>query len=130
MRENIIRDPSLMVSYAVMNGWTVVEVDGDVDIHTAAMVRDAMFRLLDEGHDHFVLDLGFVTFLDSMGLGAVIAATKRLRDRDGSLRIAGASHRISRVFELTGLRESYEFHPSAEDATRSAPPGRPIIDTG
>lgn len=121
MRENIIRHERLMVNYAMVNGWTVVEVDGDVDVHTAAMVRDAVFRLLDEGHDHFVLDLGFVTFLDSMGLGAVISATRRVNERHGSLRIASASNRISRVFEFTGLRENYEFHPSADEATRSAP---------
>lgn len=126
MRENIIRHESLMVNYAMVNGWTVVEVDGDVDIHTAAMVKDAVFQLLDEGHDHFVLDLGFVTFIDSMGLGAVIAATKRVRERDGSLRIASASPRVSRVFELTGLRESYEFHPSADEATRFAPARRNV----
>ena len=90
MRQNIIRDESLMVNYAVVNGWTVVEVDGDVDIHTAGMVRDAVYRLLDEGHGHFVLDLGFVTFLDSMGLGAIIAAAKRVMGRGGSLRISAA----------------------------------------
>lgn len=121
MRQNIIRDESLMVNYAVTNGWTVVEVDGDVDIHTAGLVRDAVYRLLEEGHDHFVLDLGFVTFIDSMGLGAIIAAAKRVLGRGGSLRIASASHRVFRVFEVTGLREAYEFHPSTDDATRAAP---------
>ena len=121
MRQNIIRDESLMVNYAVVNGWTVVEVDGDVDIHTAGMVRDAVYRLLDEGHGHFVLDLGFVTFLDSMGLGAIIAAAKRVMGRGGSLRISAAPPRIFRVFEVTGLREAYEFHPSTDDATQAAP---------
>lgn len=121
MRENLIRNESLMVSYAVANGWTVVEVDGDVDIHTAGLVREAVVKLLDQGHVHFVLDLGFVTFMDSMGLGAIIAVTKRVQERAGSLRIASASARTARVFELTGLSETYEFFPSADEATRDVP---------
>ena len=120
-RLNVIRNESLMVNYAVVNGWTVVEVDGDVDIHTAPMVRDATIGLLDEGHSHLVLDLGFVTFMDSMGLGAVIALTKRIRERKGSLRIAAATSRILRVFDIAAMRDSYEFFPSADEATQSPP---------
>lgn len=70
-----------------------------------------MIKLVDEGHRHFVLDLSFVSFLDSMGLGVVVAVTKRIRERDGSLRIASASGRIVRVFDISGLREAYEIHP-------------------
>ena len=121
IRQNVVRDENLMVSYAVVNGWTTVEVDGGVDVHTAPMIRDAVFTLLDEGHIHFVLDLGFVSFMDSTGLGAVIATTKRVRGRGGSLRIACATRRVLRVFEIAALRDSYEFYPSLEDAIRSSP---------
>src|SRR5512147_1278973 len=115
MRTNIIRHENMMVSYDVVNGWTVVEADGEVDAHTAPMIREAVLKLLDEGHRHFVLDLGFVTFMDSMGLGATVAISKRVREREGSLRIASASSRILRIFDLTGMRESYAIYPSAAE---------------
>lgn len=121
MRTNIIRHESMLVGYDSVNGWTVVDVDGDVDAHTAPMIREALIRLLDEGHRHFVLDLGFVTFMDSVGLGVLAAVTKRIRERDGSLRVASASGRILRIFDLTGMRDSYEIHDSAQDATSTAP---------
>jgi anti-sigma B factor antagonist len=121
MRKNIIRHESMMVSCAVQNGWTVVEVDGDLDVHTAPMIREAVIGLLDEGHRHFVLDLGFVGFMDSMGLGVIAAITKRIREREGSLRIATSSGRTLRIFELSGLRGAYEICPSTDEATRTAP---------
>ncbi|QEV50497.1 anti-sigma factor antagonist [Streptomyces platensis] len=111
----------MSVSYDMVNGWTVVEIDGDVDAHTSPLVREAVIRLVDEGHRHFVLDLSFVSFLDSMGLGVIVAVTKRIREREGALRIAAASARIVRVFDISGLREAYEIHPSPEEATRQAP---------
>ncbi|WP_431969084.1 STAS domain-containing protein [Actinacidiphila sp. bgisy160] len=121
MRTNIVRHESMMVSYDVVNGWTVVEADGGMDAHTAPMVREGVIKLIDEGHRHFVLDLGFVTFMDSMGLGVIVAITKRIREREGSLRLASVSGRILRILDLSGMRESYEIYPSAEEATGSAP---------
>ncbi|MFE4719699.1 STAS domain-containing protein, partial [Streptomyces sp. NPDC056728] len=76
---------------------------------------------LNEGHRHFVLDLGFVTFMDSMGLGMIVAITKRLRENEGALRIASASSRVLKIFNVSGMRESYEILPSAAEATASAP---------
>jgi anti-sigma B factor antagonist len=121
MRTNIIRHESMMVSYDVINGWTVVEADGEVDAHTAPMIREGMIKLLDEGHRHFVLDLGFVTFMDSMGLGVIVAITKRIREHEGSLRIASVSGRVLKIFDLSGMRESYEIYPSTAEAMGSAP---------
>lgn len=121
MRTNIIRHETMMVSYDVVDGWTVVEADGDVDAHTAPMIREGVIKLLEEGHRHFVLDLGFVTFMDSMGLGVIVAITKRIREHEGSLRIASVSGRILRIFDVSGMRESYEFYPSTAEATGSAP---------
>lgn len=110
-----------MVNYSLANGWAVVELDGDVDIHTAPMIRDAVIKLLDDGHDHFVLDFDFVTFVDSTGLGLLATIVKRIRQRSGSLRIAAVQGRVHRVFELSGLLDSYQFFPSVEEATQSAP---------
>ncbi|MEU9480959.1 STAS domain-containing protein [Streptomyces sp. NPDC048191] len=121
MRTNIIRHESMMVSYDVVNDWTVVEVDGEVDAHTAPMIREAVIKLVDEGHRHCVLDLGFVTFMDSMGLAVIVAITKRIREHEGSLRIASVSSRMLRIFDLSGMRESYEIYPSTAEATQSAP---------
>jgi anti-sigma B factor antagonist len=121
MRTNLIRHESMMVSYDVVNGWSVVEVDGEVDTHTAPMIREGVIKLLDEGHRHFVLDLGFVPFMDSMGLGVIVAITKRIREHEGSLRIASVSGRILRLFDLSGMRESYEIYPSTTEATQSTP---------
>lgn len=121
MRTTIIRDEPFAVSYDVINGWTVLEVDGEVDIRTHAGVRGAVGRLLDEGHRHFVLDLCSVPFLDSTGLGAVVAITKRIRALEGSLRITCPSRQILRTFSYGCLGHAYEFYDSPQEATRQAP---------
>jgi anti-sigma B factor antagonist len=121
MRTTIIRTERIAASYDVVNGWTVLEVDGEVDIRTQGSIREAVHQLLSEGHRHFALDLCFVPFLDSVGLSAVIGITKEIRGYGGSLRIASPSVRIRHVFEYGGLGDAYEFYGSPEEATYDAP---------
>ncbi|MGV9351377.1 STAS domain-containing protein [Streptomyces spiralis] len=123
MRTTIIENRCMVVSYDVMNGWTVLHVAGEVDIHTTPMIRKAVAQLLDEGHRHFVLDLCPAPFVDSMGLGMIVAITKRLQSHQGSLRITCADDRLLRVFRVCGWREVYRFYDSPEEATQLAPSG-------
>ncbi|WP_133917036.1 STAS domain-containing protein [Streptomyces sp. NBC_00582] len=121
MRRSIVRTEQIAIACDVVNGWTVVDVDGELDIHTHALIRQAVIRLLDEGHRNFVLDLCFVPFLDSMFLGTVVALTKRIRKREGSLRITCPSARMRTVFQHGGLADAYEFYDSPQEATSQAP---------
>ncbi|MDT0616116.1 STAS domain-containing protein [Streptomyces lancefieldiae] len=120
-RAVIVRDELFTVSCDVINGWTVVEVDGEVDVRTHAGIRKTVDLLLGDGHRDFVLDLCAVPFLDSMGLGMVVAVTKRIRALEGSLRITCPSAQIIKVFRSGGLGDAYEFYDSPQEATRQAP---------
>ncbi|QKW28807.1 STAS domain-containing protein [Streptomyces seoulensis] len=111
------------LGHRTANGWTVVSVTGEVDVCSAPGIRAAVVRLMDEGHRHFVLDLCGVTFLDSMGLGTIVALTKRLRPHGGSLLLTCADPRILRVFSIGGLRTVYTFYRTPAEATRNAPRG-------
>ncbi|MGW8065224.1 STAS domain-containing protein [Streptomyces ziwulingensis] len=98
------------------NGWTVFRAGGEIDIAFAPVVRAAVVRLLADGHRRFVLDLCGAPFLDSAGVGMIVAVTKRIRAHHGSLRIACDDKRLLRVFSLGGLRPVCSFHDSVEQA--------------
>ncbi|WP_225828697.1 STAS domain-containing protein [Streptomyces naphthomycinicus] len=121
MRQNLIRTERIAASYDVVNGWTVLEIDGEIDVHTQSAIREAVAGLLREGHRHFVLDLCFVPFLDSTALGAVVAITKRIRGYGGTMRIACHSGRMLKVFLYGGLSDAYEFYDSPHEATYQKP---------
>jgi anti-sigma B factor antagonist len=112
----------------VTNGWTIVQAAGEIDIAFAPLVRSAVVRLLADGHRHFVLDLCEALFLDSAGLGMIVAVTKRIRDQHGSLRIACADERLLRVFSLGGLRPVYSFHDTPGQAAAEPPSAEGLAD--
>ncbi|WP_406102329.1 STAS domain-containing protein [Streptomyces sp. NBC_01003] len=121
-----VAGPYESVDCHVTNGWTVVEANEDIDISFAPVVRAAVIRRLAEGHRHFVLDLCNTPFLDSMGLGMIVAVAKCIKTRHGSLRIACSDEWLLRVFFLGGLRHVYSFHDSVEQAVAQPPVQRGV----
>lgn len=73
-----------------------------LDAAVATTFKDSMRRILTEGAGPVVLDLSEVMFMDSSGLGAVIAVLKSMPDgRD--LRLYGLTSNVMRVFRLTHM---------------------------
>jgi anti-sigma B factor antagonist len=83
---------------------------------TAPELRQRVIRLTDDGALHIIADLSSVDFLDSTGLGALVSSPKRLRMREGSLKLVTSGGRILQIFRLTGLTRALAHHSSVLDA--------------
>lgn len=79
----------------------VLAIAGEVDLGTAPELREKLFELVAEGHRHIVVDLTDTEFMDSTGLGALVAGLKRLRVHHGDMRLVCTTARIRKVFEIT-----------------------------
>jgi anti-sigma B factor antagonist len=94
----------------------VLRIAGEVDVYSAPQLRERVIQLLADGVRHIVADLREVDFLDSTGLGALVGSLRRLRERDGELKLVTASGRIPQLFRLTGLVRVFDLHPSVQEA--------------
>ena len=92
--------------------WTVLSVGGDLDVVGAPELRQAVVAAVAEGSRLLLLDLSELDFVDSFGIGAVVGALKRLRQRGGDLALVCPSSRIRRVFEICDLDRILVLHDS------------------
>jgi anti-anti-sigma factor len=58
---------------------------GEIDLSSAHLLVESIDAAVAEGATTVILDFGGVTFVNSTGLGAMVAATKRLRGDGGDL---------------------------------------------
>lgn len=70
---------------------SVVVLEGELDAVSAPKVRAELERVVNEGTDDVVLDLGGVTFMDSSGAGALVFLHKRLVTQSRALELVGVS---------------------------------------
>lgn len=69
------------------------------------------------GGTRIVVDLAEVTFIDSSGLGALIAGLKATRQAGGDLRLAEVPEQVMTVLRLTNLDRVLRTHSTVEDAS-------------
>ena len=98
------------------DGVHVVAVSGQADLHTAPELRGALATAIDDGARRVVVDLSDATFIDSMTLGVLLGALKRLGPLSGQLAIACPDPHLRRVFEITSLDRVLSLGDSRADA--------------
>lgn len=79
-----------------------ISVDGEIDAYTAPGVGAAGGAVLDE-HGTVRLDLRRVEFIDSSGLGVLVALTASARDGGGDLVLVAPSRSVVRLLQISGL---------------------------
>ncbi|MFD0982035.1 STAS domain-containing protein [Tropicimonas aquimaris] len=89
-----------------------------IDAACAIQFKDWMRDLCADCPERVVLDLQRVDFLDSSGLGAVVAAMKFLGN-GRRLELAGLTPKVSKVFRLTRMDSVFTIHQSADDVCGS-----------
>ena len=101
----------------------VVWPQGELDLDSAADLRLELFGAIEDGATDVLVDLEGTTFIDSMTIGVLLGAVRRLQQRGGELRIACADPTITRIFEITLLDRVFAIYPSREAAL-----GRSAVD--
>lgn len=110
----------LAVSIDQVPGGRLVEVSGEVDLHTAPRLRAALDEAVGDATSGagpgaatpaVLVDLAGVSFIDSTGLGELMAAHKALDAAGGRLHLVVVTDRVARVLALTGLDEVLSVHP-------------------
>ena len=98
----------------------VLHVAGEVDVFTAPQLREALVGVIEEGSRGVIVDLQGVDFLDSTGLGVLVAGLKRVRQYGGDLSLVCTREHILKILDITGLVKVLKVHDSVEAATAAA----------
>jgi anti-sigma B factor antagonist len=88
-------------SHPAPDGDTVI-VRGEIDMATASQLRDLLNGLVDAGSTRILLDCRGLDFLDSSGIGVLVAVRKRLGD-NGALTLEAPPAHVRKVLDLTGV---------------------------
>lgn len=99
------------------SGIYFVKVDAPrIDAAGAVQFKDSFREAISDVDGRIVLDLSQVDFLDSSGLGAVVAAMKLLGP-DRRLEISGLTPTVQKVFRLTRMDSVFKIHANRDAAT-------------
>ena len=99
-------------------GLLVVAVKAErIDAAAAIQFKDRMRELVQGAAPRVMLDMSRVAFLDSSGLGAVVAVMK-LMGAERRLELAGLTPTVEKVFRLTRMDSVFTIHSAVPDGLR------------
>lgn len=108
--------PTVWVGLHRTGRWTIVEVEGEMDVQVIPLVSD-----VGGGNaSHVVFELHGVTFMDACGLGVLMESRRRAVEAGGCVRLAAPSRSTRRLLSLTGSGAAFGTYDSLDEAV-SAP---------
>ncbi len=96
----------------------LISVSGELDLHSVGRLQDALDGAVAETGEVVVVDLGEVDLIDSIALGALARASRRLRESSGALGVAASNADVVRAFEITSLDRVIPIASTTEEVLR------------
>lgn len=111
------------VTYAPRDGggaW--LRLAGELDLSSVPELNAVIDRLTAEGERRLLVDLSQLTFCDSTGIAAFVRGDNRAAADGGWLRVTGATGRVERVLQVTGLAEVLKYEAETPDPRSPSAP--------
>jgi anti-anti-sigma factor len=100
----------------IEGGVVLLEVEGEVDAHTAPRLDKSLNDLLAQGHYRLVLDASQMGYISSPGLRSLLSAQREARHLGGEVRLCGLNAQVRRTFEMAGLGEMLHISDTRQEA--------------
>lgn len=100
----------------------ILRLEGYVDAHTFTDFEEELTKLVEGGHYNLLLDLEKLTYINSTGLGLLMATFRQVRQHGGDLVIAKMSDKITNIFNLLGFSRLIHTYPTEEEAMQKFVP--------
>jgi len=98
----------------------IVRLHGELDHHSADRVRSLIEEAMMKGSvKHLVMDLHYLSFMDSSGIGVILGRYKQVKAKGGKLIICNVNRSVNKLLELSGLFKIIELHDDENSALSS-----------
>lgn len=95
----------------------LVNVTGEINLYSAQKVKAFLESQIQKGSDQIYIDMSDVQYIDSSGLGALVAAHARILKQRGFIKIIAPSDAVDHVLKLTKLQNLIDIHKSLDNVT-------------
>jgi anti-sigma B factor antagonist len=114
------KNVALKLTQREVDGVTVVALDGRIVLGDESnALREKVKSLLSEGKKKIVLNMDNITFIDSAGLGTLVASHHTAKKEGASLRLCHLGSKFQEVLQITKLLTVFEVYDTEAAAVAS-----------
>jgi anti-sigma B factor antagonist len=110
----------MQITERLVGGVTILDLTGAITIdQDAGRLKDKINSLIQQARTSVVLNLGEVSYIDSGGLGQLVASYASLAKTAGGLKLLHLTKRNHDLLSITRLVTLFQTYETEDDAVRS-----------
>ena len=107
----------LKLTKRTVDGILAFECNGRIVFgEESALLRDEVKQAVANGQKRIVLNLSEINYIDSGGLGTLVALHTTAHNAGGAIKLANLTRRVGDLLQVTKLLTVFEVHTSEYDA--------------
>ncbi|MGO9515811.1 MAG: STAS domain-containing protein [Candidatus Korobacteraceae bacterium] len=96
---------------------TIVDLSGQIKLgEGSSVLRDTVKDLLSKGHKNILLNLGDINYVDSSGIGELVAAFTSVRNQGGEMKLLHLTKKIHDLLQITKLYTVFDVKDDEAEA--------------
>ncbi len=114
----------MKIQSRAVNGVTILDIDGRIILgEEIAAFKQSIAVVIADGRKFVLLNLREVPYIDSSGIGELVAAFTRIRDLGGELKLLNPSSKVRTLLEITRLYSVFDVKSDEASAIHAFPMG-------
>lgn len=111
---------TIKVNPRELSGVVVLDMSGRITLgESSARLRELVRGLLNQGRNNILLNLGDVSYIDSSGLGELVASFTTVKNHGGQLKLLNLTKKVHDLLQVTKLFTVFEVHDNEAAAIQS-----------
>jgi anti-sigma B factor antagonist len=111
---------AIFIVEKIVDGVILMDMRGRITLGPETeTVRLKLKALLDAGYHRIILNLGEVTYVDSVGLGTLISSYTSARNAGGNLKLLHLPRGVQQLLQITRLSTVFEIYEDLSVAVKS-----------
>jgi anti-sigma B factor antagonist len=112
----------LKMTERTVDGVSVLDLEGRIVLgEESSALRERVKNLLGQDHKKIILNMGNVSYIDSAGLGALVASYTSAKNQGAILKLVNLGGKFREVLQVTKLLTVFEVYDTEQAAISSFP---------
>lgn len=109
----------MIVDKSCIEGITILSIEGIIKLgRSAEFLSENLKRILEKDEGHILLDLSKINYIDSTGIGELVAYLGRFAENGRRLVLVSPSERIRRLLAIAQLEKLFKIYDDLEGALK------------
>ncbi|HNR87492.1 MAG TPA: STAS domain-containing protein [Spirochaetota bacterium] len=103
------------IEFRDMGEHKIIQVNGEVDLYNVSELKKALFSVTDGTSRSVIVDMKNVNYMDSSGIGALVAGQKKMKAHNGRFGLLNIHEDVLNILKLATLDRFFKIYEGEDE---------------